>query len=253
MIIQIPTNCPCCDYPLELVNAQLFCRNLACGAQLSKKIEHFCKTLSIKGLGPKTVEKLNLGDITEIFWFEEGEELTATLGSDKLAEKLIIEISKATKADLATVLTSFSIPLVGGTASAKICQVVDHIDQINAETCKEAGLGAKVTENLLNWLSTDFLEIKEFLPFDFRSSKVESTNTDGMTVCITGKLLSYKTKSEAAKVLAAAGFKVVETVTRTLNYLVDEDNKSSTKRKKAEEYGITIITNLNDLLTKKET
>lgn len=253
MIIQIPTNCPCCDYKLELVNAQLFCRNLACSAQLSKKIEHFCKTLSIKGLGPKTVEKLNLGDITEIFWLEEGAELTATLGSDKLAEKLIIEINKATKADLATVLTSFAIPLVGNTASTKICQVVTHIDEINAETCKEAGLGAKVTENLLTWLSTDFLEIKEFLPFDFKSKKVEISNTDSLTVCITGKLVSYKTKSEATKVLVAAGFKVVETVTRTLNYLVDEDNKSSTKRKKAEEYGITIITNLNDLLTQKET
>lgn len=252
MIIQIPTNCPCCDYPLELVNAQLFCRNLACGAQLSKKIEHFCKTLSIKGLGPKTVEKLNLGDITEIFWLEESD-LVSALGSDKLAEKLIIEISKATKADLATVLTSFAIPLVGGTATTKICAVVDNIDQITAETCEQAGLGAKVTENLLTWLSTDFLEIREFLPFDFKSNRVELTNTDGMTVCITGKLSSYKTKSEAAKVLAAAGFKVVETVTRTLNYLVDEDNKSSTKRKKAEEYGITIITNLKDLLTQKET
>jgi len=252
MIIQIPTDCPCCDYPLELVNAQLFCRNLACSAQLSKKIEHFCRTLSIKGLGPKTVEKLNLGDITEIFWLEESD-LVSALGSDKLAEKLIIEISKATKADLATVLTSFAIPLVGNTATTKICAVVDHISEITEETCKVAGLGAKVTENLLMWLSTDFLEIEEFLPFDFKSRNAEITNTDGLTVCITGKLVSYKTKSEATKVLVAAGFKVVETVTRTLNYLVDEDNKSSTKRKKAEEYGITIITNLNDLLTKKET
>ena len=252
MIIQIPTDCPCCDYPLELVNAQLFCRNLACSAQLSKKIEHFCRTLSIKGLGPKTVEKLNLGDITEIFWLEESD-LVSALGSDRLAEKLIIEISKATKADLATVLTSFAIPLVGNTATTKICAVVDHISEITEETCKAAGLGAKVTENLLTWLATDFLEIEEFLPFDFKSRNAETTNTDGLTVCITGKLVSYKTKSEATKVLVAAGFKVVETVTRTLNYLVDEDNKSSTKRKKAEEYGITIITNLNDLLTKKET
>ena len=252
MIIQIPTDCPCCDHPLDLVNAQRFCRNLACSAQLSKKIEHFCRTLSIKGLGPKTVEKLNLADITEIFWLEESD-LVDALGSDRLAEKLLLEISKATKADLATVLASFAIPLVGNTASAKICSVVNHISEITEETCKTAGLGAKVTENLLTWLSTDFLEIQEFLPFDFRSRNTETTNTDGLTVCITGKLSSYKTKSEATKVLVAAGFKVVETITRTLNYLVDEDNKSSTKRKKAEEYGITIITNLNDLLTKKET
>jgi NAD-dependent DNA ligase len=44
MKIKIPTNCPCCEYTLELVNDQLFCRNQACGAQLGKKLEHFIAT-----------------------------------------------------------------------------------------------------------------------------------------------------------------------------------------------------------------
>ena len=71
------------------------------------------------------------------------------------------------------------------------------------------------------------------------------------TVCITGKLTSFKTKSEASALLQAAGFNVVETVTKTLNFLVDETDKTSSKRKKAEEYGVTIIPNLNLFL--KET
>ena len=70
MKIEIPTTCPCCSYPLEMVNDQLFCRNTACDAQLSKKVEHFCKTLGIKGMGARTIEKLGLADITEIFYLD---------------------------------------------------------------------------------------------------------------------------------------------------------------------------------------
>jgi NAD-dependent DNA ligase len=247
--IEIPTTCPCCSYKLEMVNEQLFCRNLSCEAQLGKKLEHFTKTLGIKGFGPKTIEKLGLADITELFYLDKASVVEA-LGSEKVTDKLLDEIERAKGADLATVLASFSIPLVGGTASKKIASVVSSIEEITQETCKQAGLGDKVTSNLLNWISMDYPEMKEFLPFSFKSSEVKSVNTSGPTICITGKLASFKTKSEATKILEAAGFIVVESVTKTLKYLVDEDSKGSTKRKKAEEYGVTIVTNLTDFVSK---
>lgn len=252
MKIEIPTTCPCCEYKLELVNDQLFCRNTACGAQLGKKVEHFCKTLGIKGMGPKSVEKLNLQDLTELFYLDADDVITA-LGSERVATKLLDEISRAKTADLATVLASFSITLVGATASQKICTVVDHIDEINYETCKQAGLGDKVTENLVGWLQTDFPDLREFLPFSFKSNRNSTTtsNNNSKTVCITGKLSSYKTKAEAYKALETAGYKAVESVTKTTDYLVDEEDKASTKRKKAESLGIQIITNLNTFLKEK--
>ena len=249
MRIQIPTTCPCCEYKLELVNDQLFCRNTACGAQLTKKVEHFCKTLGIKGMGPKSVEKLDLQDLTELFYLDI-DTVSEALGSQKTAEKLLDEIEKAKSADLATVLASFSITLVGNTASKKICEVVDHIDQITYDTCKQAGLGDKVTENLITWLETDFPDLKEFLPFSFKSSKNSNinSNSNNKTICVTGKLSSFKTKSEAYKLLEEAGFTIVESVTKATDILVDEEDKGSTKRKKAESLGIQIITNLNTFL-----
>lgn len=247
MRIQIPSQCPCCEYPLELVNDQLFCRNTACSAQLNKKLEHFCKTLGIKGMGSRTVEKLDLADLTEIFYLDQTQ-VTEAIGSERVAVKLLDEIERAKAADLATVISSFSIPLVGQTASKKLCEVVSHIDDISYETCKEAGLGDKVTSNLLNWIETDFQEMREFLPFSFKSEKISKTNSAGKTVCITGKLSSFKTKAEAHQALEAAGFRPVETVTKTTAILVDEEDKGSTKRKKAESLGIQIITNLNTFL-----
>jgi DNA ligase (NAD+) len=247
MRIKIPTECPCCAYPLELVNDQLFCRNTACGAQLNKKVEHFCKTLGIKGMGARTIEKLGLADITELYYLDE-DQVASDLSSKTIATKLIAEIEKSKSADLATVLASFSIPLVGNTASQKLCQVINSVDEINQETCKQAGLGDKVTQNLLTWLDTDFQEMREFLPFSFKSQKSSNTISSGKTVCITGKLSSFKTKSEAHQALEQAGYKPVDSVTKTTDYLVDEEDKGSTKRKKAESLGIQIITNLNTFL-----
>lgn len=247
MKIEIPSQCPCCDSTLELVNDQLFCRNTGCPAQLNKKIEHFTKTLGIRGFGPKTVERLELADISEIYYLEL-DQLTEALGSEKTATKLLSEIDASRGAKLDKVLAAFSVPLIGNSASTKLCQVVSHIDEIDAETCKTAGLGEKATANLIGWLETEFQEVREFLPFDFQTSGKISNADNGKSVCITGKLVSFKTKSEATEKLTQGGYKVVESVTKTTDYLIDEGDKGSAKRKKAEELGIPIITNLIDFL-----
>lgn len=250
MQIKIPKNCPCCDYPLETVNDQLFCRNAACDAQLSKKLEHFCKALGMKGFGAKTLEKLQLNDVTELYVLSK-QEIADRVGSEKVAEKLFAEIVHSTTADLATVLSSFSIPLIGRTASQKIASVVTTANEITPETCKQAGLGEKATANLMQFVEQDLAELQNFLPFSFSSTKpapqLQQTST-GKTVCITGKLQSFKTKSEATKSLEALGFKVTESVTKTTDFLVDEENKGSTKRIKADSLGIQIIPNLQIFL-----
>lgn len=240
MKIQIPTDCPCCGYKLELVNQQLFCRNTACPAQLSGKLVNFAKVLGIKGLGEKTLEKLNLSDITELYYLDL-DDMKPVLG-EKIAVKLLDEIEKSKQSSLETILAAFSIPLIGKTASEKITSVVSDVDEINAETCKKAGLGEKATQNLLFWLDTEFKEMREFLPFTYKTNKKEEAKGD--TVCITGKLSSFKTKAEAYKALESVGFKISESVTKSTKYLIDEEGKSSTKRKKAEELNITIIDDL---------
>lgn len=247
--IEIPTICPCCSYSLVFVNEQLFCRNTACSAQLNKKLENFCKVLSIKGFGPKTIEKLNLADITELFYLDR--ELVVEALGEKVADKLLDEIERSKGADLATVIAAFSIPLVGNTAAKKIAAVVSKIEEITQETCKQAGLGAKVTENLLTWISTDYQEIKEFLPFTFTNGKPKTANTNTKNVCITGKLKSFKKKADAESYLEAAGYTLVDSVTKTTDYLVDEEGKMSAKREKAVQYGITIISDINILLKEK--
>lgn len=243
-MIEIPKNCPACSSVLVQVNEQLFCKNIECPAQLSKKLEHFVKTIGIKGLGPKTLEKLLLSDLLEIYTLSE-DFLVEVLGAT-IAKKLYSEIQKSRVASLATVLEAFSIPLLGGTASKKIANVVSSIEEINNETCVKAGLGPAVTQNLLDWIATDYYNYKELLPFDFKPSPV--IGSSDKTVCITGKLKSFKTKADAESALRIKGFEPVSSVTKTTKYLVDESSANSSKRQQAEKYNIPIIDNLTNFL-----
>ena len=65
--ISPPTHCPTCSIELVWRNDQMFCENTACEGKTSKKVEHFAKTLRIKGLGPATVEKLQITSIFDIY------------------------------------------------------------------------------------------------------------------------------------------------------------------------------------------
>ena len=55
-----PANCPACGSILEWEKDQLFCKSNTCGGKTHKMVEHFAKTLRIKGLGPRTIEKLEI-------------------------------------------------------------------------------------------------------------------------------------------------------------------------------------------------
>lgn len=243
--IEIPTKCPSCEYPLQMIEAQLFCKNTACSAIASKQLEHFCKTLSIKGMGEKTIEKLGISDITEMYNLSI-QDIVVALGSEKVAAKLHNEITNSKEANLEAVLAGFGIPLIGNSASKKLCTIISDIDEVDFDTCKAAGLGNIATNNLLNFINNEFQELREFLPFSFKVS--DSKPTKG-NICITGSLSSFKNKAEANIALVKAGFNVVGTVSKTTNYLVDEDNKDSAKRKKADSLGhIIIIRDLSKFL-----
>lgn len=246
MKIKIPTECPVCGSKLEWVNEQIFCRNSACPAQINKRLEHFCKTLGIKGMGEKTIQKLSLTSLAELFYLDR-KDLVECLGSEKIADKLLGELERAKSAPLATVIASMGVELIGNTAGGKLAKVIRSLDELSAEACKQAGLGDKATANLLQWFNSEYQEIKEFMPFTFDTQVVEASGDRGI-ICITGKLKSFKTKSEATTTLTALGFKVTDSVTKQTQYLVDEEDKQSSKRKKAEEYLIPIITDLNNFI-----
>ena len=241
-----PEFCPSCDSTLVWRNDLLYCENAYCTAKIEKVVQHFARTLKIKGLGPRSIEKLGLTSIDDIYNLRRNYTVMK-LGSELVADKLLLEIEKSKQAQLQELLPAFSIPLLGRTASEKICKVVKHISEIDVETCEIAGLGPKVTDNLLNWYNTQYINGYEFLPFNWEA-EVQNTKDEKGVVVITGKLKTFPTKAVAKALLQKKGYVVKENFSRTIDFLVNESGIASSKTKKAEELEITIITDINELI-----
>ena len=177
LTIEIPDVCPSCGTSLELIKDQLFCNNTSCQAKNSKIVEGFAKTLRIKGLGPKTIEKLDLEYIEDIYMLTE-ERIKTKLGSEKIASKLINEIELSKNANLQELLPAFAIPLFGSTASQKLCNTISHIDELTEKRCSEAGLGPKVTTNICSWYKTEYENRYKRLPFTWKADIFENHNSE---------------------------------------------------------------------------
>jgi DNA ligase (NAD+) len=234
-MIKPPSNCPSCDGPLTLVKDQLYCTNTECGDRQYKKVEHFASTLKIKGLGPAAIRKLDICNFYDVYTTD-----TSPLGQ-KLADKLNEEIEKSKSAPLNLVLPALGIPLVGNSVADKLSSYVDSLSEVTVEVCKEAGIGEKATNNLMEFLQ----RFPYDLPFSYKFAKKSAANG---IVCISGKLTSFKNKDEAKKVLEAKGYTVKASITKDVTILVNESGIESAKTVKARESGIRIVNNLTEIL-----
>lgn len=240
MKIQIPTTCPSCDYELELVNAQLFCYNPSCPAQSSKKIEAYAKGMKIKGLGPKTIEKLCIEDIPDLYIFDK-DYYIEVLG-EKIGEKLFNEIERSKNTTMNVFLAALSIPLIGTTAAKKVSKVISSMEDLTEENLRKAGLGEKARFNILEWMIEEY---HKYVDMPINLAKQEEPNIKKQNkgnVCITGKLIDYKNRTDASNYLESLGYTVTSGVTQKTDFLVDEEGKKSSKRTKAEQLGIPIVT-----------
>lgn len=240
-IVEIPKNCPSCNSELELVKDQLFCRNPSCGDKQIKVVESYAKKMKIKGLGIKTIEKLGLISINDIYELTL-EQVTDAIG-EKLGQKLINEIEKSKNTTLDVFLSACSIYLIGQTIAKKLLPFINSPKELNMEVCVKAGLGEKARNSLMDWVDHQFVGNLEYLPVNFQKVEVEEVTDDyyKATVCVTGRTPNH-TKNSLAKELFKKKVKVVNSVSKSIDYLICHDRKNSSKERTAEHLGVPIIT-----------
>lgn len=244
--IHAPELCPSCGSVLEWRSDLLYCNEPMCAAQTLKRLQHWGKTLKIKGLGPRTLEKLGIERYQDLYELTL-EDIQEKLSSEKLGEKLFIELQNSTTASMNAVLPAFSIPLIGKTATEKLSNYITNIFELSFDSCKEAGLGPKATENLMNWYNVDFLSLQD-LPLSWTFEKPITYSSSKGSVCISGKLKSFKTKAEATKALESAGFTVKNSLTKDVSILINESGIESAKTKQAQDKGIKVVTQIYKLI-----
>jgi len=242
-----PSHCPSCDSELVWKNDLLYCVSSSCGEQAFKSVEHFAKTMKIKGLGPASIKKLGWTCPSEIYRTPRAS-ILASLGSEKVTSKLLGEIVNSFNAPLELLLPAFGIPLIGKTATLKLSETVSHITEINADTCERAGLGPKATSNLLDWIENDLEFFVDIMPHSWYFSDTPPPAVSKGTVCISGRLKSFKSKADATTALNAAGYDVKSSLTKQVGFLINEGGTESAKTRQARQTGVTIVTDLRSFL-----
>lgn len=237
-MINIPTHCPSCNSTLERVNDQLFCKNNSCSAKNSKIVENFASKVKIKGLGPKAIEKLGLETVADIYDLSE-HFLVDMLGVN--GKKIYAEIQAKRELPLSLFLGSMSIPLIGVNTAKKISTTIDNISK---DSLIKDGLGQKASNNLIEWLNTNYIPKQ----IQLKNEDESHFTTKGLKVCISGKF-GNTTKDCLTKELNNIGVTVSNSVTKDTNYLLCA-NETSAKALKAKQYNIEIVKTLDELKEK---
>ena len=246
--IHSPTNCPSCGSILELVKDQLFCRNGSdCPAQSTKKLQNFCKKLKLKGFGEVTLNNLELTSINDLVLLDKATAVSYGV-SDHMADKLLNVVSDRLAQGISPndFLAAMSIPLIGDGAMRKLS--FDSVDSITYDMCISAGIGDKAARNLMNWIQEDWVAIQPYWEQYFKIIKSQKpVESNGIVLCITGKLTDFKNRAEAGKFLESKGFEVKTSVTKAVTHLICEDGSTGSSYKKAVTNGIPITTIKNIL------
>lgn len=265
--VEIPTECPVCHAPTEIVTSDngtqtLICTNPDCNGKLLSKLSHFVSKncMNIEGLSESTLEKImsvvdikNFHDLYTLKIFKDKLVALDGLGA-KSVEKLLSQIEDSKHVKMQNFLAALSIPLIGKTASKDISKhccddIQAFIGLMNENydfTCID-GFGTEMQKSLSNWWKhnkEEFMTLVDYMVFDSYTKIDEATENKllGKIFVITGSLEHFANRNELVAKIESLGGKVSGSVSAKTDYLINNDiESSSSKNGKAKSLNIPII------------
>ena len=254
---RLPACCPVCGARAvrDEEEAVLRCPNISCPAVLHKQLVHFASrdAMNIDGLGPAIItallEKNFVRDAGDLYALTKAQLLTLEGFKDKSADNLLKALEKSKNAPLDRVIFALGIRNIGAKSAALLCKHFGSLDAIEAaDTDKIAeieGFGGVMAQSLWDALHDDSVQalltkLKAAgltMPFEKQEAATD-TPFSGKTVVLTGTLTMKR--SEAQKLLEAAGAKVSGSVSKKTDYVVAGEDAGS-KLTKAQELGVTVL------------
>ena len=259
----IPEACPICGGDTEIRKDNdsevLYCANPACSGKLINRLDHFCgkKGLDIKHLSKATLEKLvNWGWINtyqDIFILNEHREawIKKPGFGEASVDRLLNSIRDAKTTTLDKIIAAAGIPEIGSSVAKELAKHYKTWEDFRAEDnfLQYDGIGEVMNNHLLNFNYEDLnLDYTVNLHLKLEEEKQMQTEAsgklEGCIFVITGKVsLLAKNRDGVKDIIEAAGGKVASAVSTKTNYLLNNDNTStSAKNEKAKALGIKIIT-----------
>lgn len=260
--LAVPGTCPICGKPTEVRVSDdvetLYCTNPNCEAKLINQLDHFAgkKGLDIKGLSKATLEKLinwgwveKIDDLFELKIHRAEWVKKAGFGA-KSVDNILNAIEASKDCELHQFIAALGIPLIGTTASKALQKEFvtwsNFMNAVNTNykfyTLEDFGDEKHLAIHQFNYDIANCIA-ENYLNFKEVSLEEESSNLEGLSFVITGKLKIAKNRDHLKTLIENAGGKVVGSVSKNTNYLINNDAEStSAKNKKATELGVEVIT-----------
>ena len=265
----IPAECPVCHAPAVVRESEsgtktLHCTNAACPAKQLKKFARFVSKegINIDGISEQTVWKfINHGFIREYADFYKLKnyafEISCFEGFGKKSVSNLLEsVEKSRHTDGRHLLYALNIPLCGGDVAKKLLsrykvkELIEtaRLSMFDDEFASIDGIGPEKSAKFIAWFKDDihFQHVQHLLSelIIEEQEPVETGNKcQGLTFVVTGDVHHYKNRNELKAYIESQGGKVTGSVSKSTNYLINNDAASqSSKNKKAHELNIPIIT-----------
>ena len=264
--IVYPTECPSCGYTLEMRGAHLFCNNkLNCKPQIVARLAHFASrdAMDIETFSVMTAEQLhdelNVHEPSDLFALTLDQLVGLNRFGEKKASNLLAALEKSKTRDLPAFLFALGIPNTGKTTTKALAEHFGTLENIMQASEEELvaiqDVGAIVADSIVTYFADPInrASIDRMLELGVKPQSAEKpaeVNTDsifyGKTVVLTGSL-QLLTRDEATAKLEACGAKVTGSVSKKTD-LVIAGEKAGSKLAKAEQLGIPVITDENELI-----
>ncbi len=255
-IISIPRQCPACGAPALKAEGEVavYCVNAACPAQAVQRIVHWAGVMDIEGFGERLaqlfVENGLLHDLADLYYLKPEDILTLPGFAEKSTANLLSAIAASKDRPLARVIAALGIRGVGYTVAETLAQNMASLQELSQATEDRLqtipGVGPVNAANITAFFSSP--QTRELLQKLQRAGvrmeqqgqpRATTGVLTGKTFVITGTLPTM-TREEATGLIEANGGRVVDAVSKKVDYLLLGESPGS-KYARAQELGIPIL------------
>ena len=255
------TNCPECDTALVRTegDAKHYCPNeFGCAPQITGRIQHYIsrKAMDIDGLGGETVDLLRkeglIQNYADLYDLNVAQIIPLERMAEKSAQNMISGIEKSKEIPFEKVLFALGIRFVGETVAKKLAKHFKSIDHLMTATFEELikadEIGDRIAQSILDF-SSDLgnIQLINRLKSYGLQLEVSAAVLENQTEILQGQIFVVSgvfyqmSRSELKKAIEDNGGKVSSSISKKTNFIVAGDNMGPSKLTKAQDLGISII------------
>ncbi|MGV8814701.1 MAG: NAD-dependent DNA ligase LigA [Gelidibacter sp.] len=254
-------NCPECGTALVRNEGEVlhYCPNYnGCQPQIIGRIQHFIsrKAMDIEGLGGETVALLVkeglIHDYSDLYMLTKDQVIGLERMAEKSSDNLINGIEASKQIPFERVLYAIGIRYVGETVAKKLANHYKSIDNLQQATLIDLvtvdEIGMRIAESVVDFFNSEQNQtiINRLRSFDVQleicAEKLanQTNKLEGQAFVVSGVFESVS-RDELKKLIEDNGGRVASSISSKTNYVIAGDNMGPSKRTKAEQLQIPII------------